>query len=355
MQAYLYFEKLDLYSGAGQLLRMQAAGLHARGVQAVVAAQRGTLRFFLRTGVRVRRATAAKIRSLRSPSTAVVDHDLAIPDADVVFVHNLASEANRFLLTRDLGEAAAEARFFHDLGATTHVVANSALVARALTERFAIASERVTIHRPGFQARRFDSTQRPKLRATARRELSVADSTPFIGLVTSGNFAKRGLDIFMNVAERIAAALPEARFLVVGARQLPDEVARHALVASGKLLYRPKNHRPERAMAALDVFVYPARFEEFGMVVLEAAALGVPVLTSRRVGAAECLPTEYAPWLGAEPEAERLATDVLRLLADDSAQRALARAGVDAARACDDRRYATATASTILAQKRRLK
>ncbi|HJR68832.1 MAG TPA: glycosyltransferase family 4 protein, partial [Gammaproteobacteria bacterium] len=279
MQALLYFEKLDLYSGAGQLLRMQAAGLEARGVRAVVAAQRGTLRFFLRTGIKVRRAAPAQVRAARSATTLVVDHGLAIPDADVVFVHNLAGEANRFMPEPDLAAAAAEEQFFRSLSPATHVAANSALVASALAERFGVARERMTIHHPGYQGARFDPAMRDKLRAAARRGLRIADSTPLVGLVTSGNFAKRGLDLFVAMAEHVGGSLPSARFLVVGARKLPDAIARHALVTSGKLMYRPKNHSPERFIAALDVFVYPARFEEFGMVVLEAAALGVPVLT----------------------------------------------------------------------------
>jgi glycosyltransferase involved in cell wall biosynthesis len=355
MHALLYFEKLDLYSGTGQLLRMQAAGLEARGVRAVVAAQRGTLRFFLRTGIRVRRAAPATVRSARSATTLVVDHGLAIPDADVVFVHNLAGEANRFMPERDLAAAAAEEQFFRNLGPATQVVANSALVAGSLGARFGVAHERLTIHHPGYQGARFDPAMRGKLRAAARRGLGIADATPLVGLVTSGNFVKRGLDLFVTMAEHVAAALPHARFLVVGARRLPDEIERHALAVSGRLVYRPKNHSPERFIAALDVFVYPARFEEFGMVVLEAAALGVPVLTSRRVGAAECLPPDYARWLGDEPDPQRLAADALALLADDAARQQLAAAGIEAARGCDDRRYAAATADTILAQKRLLK
>jgi hypothetical protein len=79
------------------------------------------------------------------------------------------------------------------------------------------------------------------------------------------------------------------------------------------------------------------------------------VLTSRRVGAAECLPPDYARWLGDEPDPRRLAADVLTLLADGGERQRLERAGAAAARVHDDRRYAAATASTILAQKRLLK
>ncbi len=43
---------------------------------------------------------------------------------------------------------------------------------------------------------------------------------------------------------------------------------------NGKLAYRPKRRDPERWFAALDLFLYPARFEEFGMVVVGGAGDG---------------------------------------------------------------------------------
>ena len=53
------------------------------------------------------------------------------------------------------------------------------------------------------------------------------------------------------------------------------------------------------------------------MVVLEALACGIPVLTSRRVGAAECLPPPYEPWLLAAPEPIRFAEFAVRLLGNE--------------------------------------
>jgi glycosyltransferase involved in cell wall biosynthesis len=176
-----------------------------------------------------------------------------------------------------------------------------------------------------------------------------------VGFVTSGNFRKRGLDLLLSAAEHIAEAEPETRFLVVGERELPKEARQHALFASGKAAYRPKNHWPELWMAALDLFVYPARYEEFGMVVLEALSLGVPIVTSRRVGAAECLPPEYARWLSAAPEADEFAARTLQLLRDSTVRAQLTAAGTRAAQTQDARRYGAETAATILAQKRRLK
>ena len=101
-------------------------------------------------------------------------------------------------------------------------------------------------------------------------------------------------------------------------------------------------------MAALDLFVYTARYEEFGMVLLEALALGVPPLTSRRVGAAECLPPTFEPWIAEEPNPEWFAEAALRLLAEDGTRAGLSLAGIEHAPRYADREYAPAVARTIL-------
>jgi glycosyltransferase involved in cell wall biosynthesis len=356
MQALLYHRKLDLSSGTAQLMRMQVAGLRAAGVATTLACQHGALRFFLRTGMRVRRTSAAALARARDRAEVLVDHGLEIPTADVVFVHNLHSRSNLYLGRADLvAKAAAERTFFASLASDVPVVANSGLVRQALQEHFALEPARIIVHHPGYQAARFRAERRSELRDAARRELRIDDSTPLIGFVTSGDFQKRGLDLFLECAERISDARRDAHFFVVGSRRLPESAARHPLLTLGKLSYRPKNHQPERWMAALDVFLYPARFEEFGMVVLEAAALGVPIVTSRRVGASECLPADYQPWLSAAPDSELLAAHALRLLDDTATRTRLAARAAEHARAFDDRAYAAATAVTIMAQNRRLK
>jgi glycosyltransferase involved in cell wall biosynthesis len=178
---------------------------------------------------------------------------------------------------------------------------------------------------------------------------------PLVGLITSGDFQKRGLDRFVRCAELVAAERADARFLVVGSKSLPDSVRAHPLATSGRLLHRPKSRDPERWFAALDVFLYPALFEEFGMVVSEAQAMGLPIVTSRMVGATECLAPVYERWLAARPDAEVLSRHVLELLASGEARHELAAAGIASSRACDDRAYARASVATILLQKRRLK
>ena len=88
------------------------------------------------------------------------------------------------------------------------------------------------------------------------------------------------------------------------------------------------------------------------MVISEAQALGIPVLTSRRVGASECLPSNYAPWLIEKPDSNEFAAKVLSLLADKGARRKLISAGIERVRAFDQHHYVRETIATIMNQKR---
>ena len=355
MTILLYRPSLDFASGAGQLMQMQLRALRAAGESAEIGCERGALKFWLRSGTRARRISVRAARNA-SHGRFVVDHGLCVPNARVVFVHNLATEASAHLSRPDwAAQAEAERSFFRELRADAPLVANSRLVARALCAHFALAPERVVVQHPGFRAARFNPARAANLRAAARRELGISENVPHVGLITSGDFEKRGLDVFVGAAERITAARADTRFLVVGSKSLPAAVRAHALVGTGRLLYRPKSRAPERWFAALDLFLYPALFEEFGMVVLEAQAVGLPIVTSRRVGAAECLPPDYEPWLADRPLMDDLAERVLALLADAATRGRLSAAGLANAPTYDDRAYARASAETILVQKRRLK
>jgi glycosyltransferase involved in cell wall biosynthesis len=351
MSVLLYRPSLDLRSGTGKLMLAQLEGLEAAGVDARLACERGRWRFFSRTGVLPKRLAAADARRAARASF-VVDHGLTVPEAAVVFVHNLAAEAVRHLERDDWTEAArAEAAFFAALNTAAPIVANSRLVEAALVERYALPRERIVVHYPGFAADEFAPSRAPELRASARGALGIDASVPLVGFVTSGDFRKRGLDLFLESSARIAAARPAARFLVVGSKALPDWARAHELVRSGRLLHRPKDGGPERWMAALDLVLYAARFEEFGLVVLEAQALGVAVLTSRRVGAAECLAPDYGRWLVDSPDPAELAAKADALLADPRMRGALGAAGAEHAVAFDRDAYVRATLATLRAAK----
>lgn len=354
MTVCLYRQRLSLRSGAGQLVQMQAEGLERAGVRPQLAAARGRLKYFLGSGRRVRALSLAQARQAAlKPGTLFVDHSARVPEAGLVFIHNLEIATAQFVPGADLAARVAdEAAFFAALDGDSRIVANSRLVRERIVREFGLAAERIDVLHPGFRPGRFHAAGREALRASARAELALADETPLIGFVSSGNLQKRGVRHLLAAGEAIRRERPDARLLVVGSSAPPAAVRDHALYRDGILMHRPKSRAPERWYAALDVFLYPAEWEEFGIVVAEALAMELPVLTSRRVGAAECLPETYAPWLGERPDPGRFAADALRLLDDPAAREGLVAAGRECVAALGDTAYGDRAAALIVAQKR---
>jgi glycosyltransferase involved in cell wall biosynthesis len=332
----LYRPSLDARSGAGQLLEMQWRGLTSARVPALLACGRGALKFWLRTGVPARRRSVEAVERLQREGALIVDHGLSISSAELTFVHNLTTEAALHVPGSSPEATRREYEFFGRLNGAATVVANSHLVAAALRRHFGIAHERVIVIYPAFKPRRYSPQRVTELRAAARASLCVDADAPLVGFVTSGDFVKRGLDLFLDCAMRISDARSDVRFLVVGSKKLPTQARVHPLVRRGVVGYRPKGARPERWLAALDLFLYAARFEEFGIVVAEAQAMGVPVLTSRLVGASECFPPIYSSWLVDRPEPEVMAGKALALLADRAARSQLASAAAQSVLAFDE-------------------
>jgi len=62
---------------------------------------------------------------------------------------------------------------------------------------------------------------------------------------------------------------------------------------------------------ALDVFVLPSTFEPFGMVALEAASVGTPVIVSRNAGVAEVLKSAPRFNPSSPDELAKLITDIV--------------------------------------------
>lgn len=354
MNVVVYRRGLDVASGAGQLVVAQARALEDAGVRVTLACARRRVKFFLRSGRWPRVAPPG--HRLYAPSDAprrIVDHSLELPKADVLFVHNLESEAQRYVARPHVASLAAhQDRFFDELPPGAPIVANSELVRGALLRRYGLPPARVLVLHPGYRADRFGLGRALALRAAARRELGIDADTPLVGFVTSGDFVKRGLALFLRAAAEIARTEPRVRFLAVGSKSLPGGALRHPLVDARIVRHRPKSADPARWFAALDVFLYPALYEEFGMVVLEAQACGVPVITSRRVGAAECLSELHARWLLDVPDAHGFAELTLALLADRAARGRLAAAGAAHAAGYGLARHARAAARLILGDQR---
>jgi glycosyltransferase involved in cell wall biosynthesis len=121
-----------------------------------------------------------------------------------------------------------------------------------------------------------------------RRKYGIAETDRVILYV--GSIDKRFVGELVDSMPRILERVPAAKLILIGGTSsrgaMLDRTSRVALLNSVKMLGNVDQHDLLEAYSLADVFAFPSEHESFGIVLLEAAAAGVPIV-STRVGVAE--------------------------------------------------------------------
>jgi glycosyltransferase involved in cell wall biosynthesis len=176
-------------------------------------------------------------------------------------------------------------------------------------------------------------------RRAVREELGIPQDAPVVGTVSSLNPMK-GLEHFLAAAAEVAAARPEARFLVVGAapethRAYEEELRNRAekLELPSPVIFAGERADVERCYPAFDVHVISSlpRSEGTTTTALEAQSCGVPVVATRVAAVGEAVDDGVTGLLVAPQEPAAIARAVLQLFDDDALRARLGAAGREAA------------------------
>jgi glycosyltransferase involved in cell wall biosynthesis len=118
-------------------------------------------------------------------------------------------------------------------------------------------------------------------RVWLREKLAVAPDCAIIGIV--GRLApEKDQDLFLRVVHRLHADIPDLRAVVVGdgeLRTMLQETAQ-SLGLEGIVHFMGEERESRRIIAGLDLFLLTSRIEGFPNVLLEAAFLGTPSLST---------------------------------------------------------------------------
>ena len=139
---------------------------------------------------------------------------------------------------------------------------------------------------------------------------------------------QKGVDVFLRAAPAVLARRPDARLAVVGNGPLRGELEALAgsLGVGDRVRFVDFEAPAARALASLDVFVLPSRWEAFPISVLEAMACGVPQVATDVGGTAEAVAEGETGLLCPPEDPAALADRIVRLLDDADRRAAMAAA-----------------------------
>lgn len=132
---------------------------------------------------------------------------------------------------------------------------------------------------------------------------------------------EKGVDVLLDAAARVRITHPDVEWIVLGDGPQRDPLLarRQALGLDDVVAFPGHVEHPEAVVARATLMVQPSRSEGFGSSVLDALALGIPVLASATGGLPESL-VHGGGLLVPAGDAEALARSVRDLL-DDPARR----------------------------------
>ena len=163
----------------------------------------------------------------------------------------------------------------------TTIIAISQALRADLQRVYGVRNDIAVVHH-GVDPRQFNPRVRERHRDGVRRELGIgAEEIVFLYVG----------DLRKGAAPAVAALAAVPGRLVLVSRSNP--AAMHALARSvgvrDRITTIPPTTEVERYYGAADAFVLPTPYDAFGMVVTEAMACGLPVVTTTAAGASEVI------------------------------------------------------------------
>ncbi|MBW4646443.1 MAG: glycosyltransferase family 4 protein [Goleter apudmare HA4340-LM2] len=205
---------------------------------------------------------------------------------------------------------------------------------------------------PGVALDRFDPAILPSPRE-ARLKLGLPEHGPLIGIV--GRLQRwKGMHVLVEAMPQVLQKYPDAHCVVVGGKHdleadyeefLKTQIA--TLGLSDRVLMVGLQRNVPEWVQALDIFVHASDKEPFGIVIIEAMALGKPTIASNVGGPTEIITDSVNGLLTPYGDTDALAIAILRYLDNPEFTRSVGIAARQRALEFSTQRYAQNLIKTV--------
>jgi len=160
-------------------------------------------------------------------------------------------------------------------GRIDHVLTVSQCSRRDIIQRLGVAADRVTVAYPGVDLERFHPSPPPQ---------ADADARPYV-LCVAGADPTKNVETLVDAFARLPLSLRDAHELVLVGdfrrrQDIRDRVTRVGIEKQSIFTGVVTDERLIELYQRAALFVFPSRYEGFGLPVLEAMACGCPVVSS---------------------------------------------------------------------------
>ncbi|MBI4355780.1 MAG: glycosyltransferase [Candidatus Omnitrophica bacterium] len=209
----------------------------------------------------------------------------------------------------------------------TDLVTCSEAMKRWLVEHYHLAPSKITVMPNSVVPEEFAPTHRM---ASIRLSLGLSETAFVLGTVgTLGTGVRKGVEWCLRATALVSDAVPGCHLLVVGdgpERSRLQGLA-HELGLEGRVHFLGSRRDIRELMGAMDIVLLASEFEPFGIVLLEAMAMGKPVVATRTGGIPEVVEDRKTGLLVPPNDAPAMAGAIQRLHGDPEAAVQMGREG----------------------------
>ena len=189
-------------------------------------------------------------------------------------------------LTKHIGTQRPKTDYFHQkiYARVDKILAISQVIYANILQTHPVQKNQVELFNLGIDTKRFKPVA--SVREKMRQEFLIPPNAIAIGIAGRLQQAK-GYVEFLEMAASVSKRHPETYFLLIGGASRGEDAEAQIirkkaeeLNLGARLIFTGFRSDIENVLQALDIFVFPSHAEAYGLVILEAMAVGLPVISS---------------------------------------------------------------------------